>query len=237
MPPRPTSIPTCFFFFPELSQQLSLGEWETGPRRRLGFTLSRARQPSPPTVGHLLITMCGPIVSAQEGIYGSLGFKWMFMRLVRQPKGRHYPKAFTATHVGSLLFFFLVLRYGVSRFTISISLHVFISKGWSITLKALRLKSLVFYTLCLFALQKPRNHTQFISHQSGQSHFTCVFFKKGRIRRRHLYSTSLFSYMLWVLASWLTSQQERKQHDPPQLCTNLHSALLHSHWTLLFALI
>lgn len=81
MPPRPSSIPTCFFFSPRFRNS-PLREWETGPWRRLGFTFSSARPPPNPTVGHLLITMCGPIVSAQGGLYGSLGFKWMFMSLV-----------------------------------------------------------------------------------------------------------------------------------------------------------
>lgn len=81
MPPWPSSIPTCFFFSPRFRNS-PIREWETGPWRRLGFTLSSARPPPNPTVGHLLITMCGPIVSAQEGLYGSLGFKWMFMSLV-----------------------------------------------------------------------------------------------------------------------------------------------------------
>lgn len=42
-------------------------EWETGPWSGLRFTLGRAGQPSPPSLGHLLITMCGPITSATGG--------------------------------------------------------------------------------------------------------------------------------------------------------------------------
>lgn len=80
----------------------------------------RSRQspsPSLQSAGHLLITMCGPIVSTQEGIYGSLRFKWMFMSLVWQPKGRHYPRFYSHSlgfAFGCVCLLWLVLRYGVS---------------------------------------------------------------------------------------------------------------------------
>lgn len=96
-----------------------------------GSLSQQSPSPSPPSVGHLLITMCGPIVSAQEGIYGSLGFKWMFMGLVWQPKGRHYPSFYSHSHgfaFGCVFLLWLVLRYGVSLSVsgsvISTSLHL-----------------------------------------------------------------------------------------------------------------
>jgi len=47
MPARPSSIPTCFF--PLCFRNSSLREWETGPWRRLGFTLCRFVSPPLPT--------------------------------------------------------------------------------------------------------------------------------------------------------------------------------------------
>lgn len=93
-------------------------ENEKQARRKEARVHSRqSPSPSLQSAGHLLITMRGPIVSAQEGIYGSLGFKWMFMSLVWQSKGRHYPRFYSHSHgsaFGCACLLWLVLRYGVS---------------------------------------------------------------------------------------------------------------------------
>lgn len=87
MPPRLSSIPCSSSLHfrkhppppPLLSRRM-----RNRPRRRGSGSLSASEplDPSPPpppkSAGHLLITMCGPIASAREGIYGSPGLKCVF---------------------------------------------------------------------------------------------------------------------------------------------------------------
>ena len=154
---------------PLLSQQPTQ-RMRNRPLKEAPVHSQQSPSPSPPSAGHLPMTMCGPIVSAQEGTYGSLGFKWMFMSLVWQPKGRPYPKFYSLSLVCLWLcvlaltcaqIWGLSLSLCVSGSVLYLTLHVFITRDWKIALKAARAKFFVYVLCVCVCLTQPKDHIEF----------------------------------------------------------------------------
>lgn len=139
MPPWPSSIPTCFFS--RRFRNNPLGEWETG----LGS--GKAKLAPPP---HPLPTQCGSptdhnVRPYREHAGGHLWFAGIQMNV--------YEPCLAAK--GQALSWLLQplswvrLRLSVLALTCLLSPHVFITPGWSGSLKATRVKFFVCVYVCM----------------------------------------------------------------------------------------
>jgi len=148
MPPRPSFIPTCCFSL--CFRNSPLREWETGPWRRLGFTLRNVCPPHSSS-NPMQVTYWSQCAALSRLRRRAFMVRWDSNECLWALSGCQRPgiiPAFTVTR-------WLELRYGVSlcdsESVISTSLHLFIS--WSQSL-ALKISARMFYV----CFTKPRKY-------------------------------------------------------------------------------
>lgn len=218
-PSQHASFSLCFRNSP-------LREWETGPWKQARVYSRQSRSTLPTQCGSPTDHNVRPYRECAGGHLWFAGIQINVYEACLAAKGQPLSQllqplswvrfwlcvlALTRAHIGECLC--------VSGPVVSLSIHVFIAWGWSINLEA---ESLLCSCVCLFYItQKPHWSSAWKSFKS-----TVTFSQSVFIVPLHIFS-------IRVLASWLTSQRERKTAwptDKRKIC-----APLHFHWTLLFA--